>query len=586
MRLRLISTGAIVSSVCSIVAFGQDFPRADLFLGYSFVRANSSREIPSFTMNGGVGTLGLNINKYIGFEFEFGGYHNGNINNVRFDTTTMTYLFGPRFSLGREKKVAPYFHTLFGGMHLTTSIAQEAVPPVAAPLPTTTPPASGRYAASQDNFAMALGGGLDVKLSRLITFRPVQLDYLMTRFQDFGLSGQPSQNRNQHNLRYAAGFAFTFGGEQPAPPPPPVTTKACPGGITVAVDEECPKKNISLGLRVDKSDVCAGTTIMVTPETPIPSDATAQWTVNGEPSGQVSVLELQTGSLSPGIYKVALKVGGEVYNEALAETTVTVRGYQPPSGSVQVSPPEIWVGEKAKVMASFRQGECGGPLGPLSFNANEGEVSADSYDSSAVRFDPAITSEQQKTVTISASVSDGKQSASAQTQIVVKKKAALLAKRLPDVVFALGSDRVNNCGKRVLLEELKAVAASDPTGTVVFVGHRTDNESKWPGLDEKRALNAAAVISAGQGICTAFPAGQIQVSASGAAQNGVEPMPNFCGASAVSERPGQQVSETDETAKYRRVEVWFVPTGGVFPASVAAHQTAAALSVGALGCPK
>jgi hypothetical protein len=569
-------------SFCSIVAFGQDVPKADLFLGYSFVRANSAREIPAFTMNGGIGALGVNINKYIGFEFEFGGYHNGNISGVQLDTTTMTYLFGPRFSIGRQRKVDPYFHTLFGGMHLTTSIAQQ---PTAMPVSTSTT-TTGRHAASQDNFAMALGGGLDVRLSHWISFRPIQLDYLMTRFEDFGLSGEPTRNRNQHHLRYAAGFMFTFGGERPTPPPPQITTKTCPGGFTVPMEQECPKRDITLNLAADKNDVCAGTTVVVTPGGVIPADATAQWSVNGAPASQGSAFELQTAGLAPGSYRVGLKVAGEAYNDASAETTVRVRGYQPPSGSVQASPREIWVGESATVTASFRPGECGGALGAPTITATEGSVSGDSFDSSAVRFDPSITSEQQKTVVISATASDGKSSASAETTLVVKKKAALLAKRLPDIVFARGSDRVNNCGKRLLLEELKRLTESDPTGTVVFVGHQTDNESKWPGLDQKRALNAAAVISASQGICTSFPPGQIQVSAAGTAQHGVDPQPYFCGASAVSERPGQTVSESDETAKYRRVELWFVPTGGVFPASVGNYQTAATLSVSSLGCPK
>src|SRR3982751_1010294 len=79
----------------------QDSPKADLFLGYSFLRANSARNIPAFTANGGAGTLGFNLNNHIGLEAEFGGYHNGNIHDIELDTTMMTYLFGPRISLGR-----------------------------------------------------------------------------------------------------------------------------------------------------------------------------------------------------------------------------------------------------------------------------------------------------------------------------------------------------------------------------------------------------------------------------------------------------------------------------------------------------
>jgi hypothetical protein len=563
--------------------YGQDVPRADIFLGYSFLRANSAREVPAFTMNGGLGALGINFNRHVGLEFEFGGYHNGNISGIQFDTTTMTYMFGPRFSVGRDRKVDPYFHVLFGGMHLSTSIAAD---PTATPVATV--PASGRRAASQDAFSMAAGGGLDIRLGRHVSFRPIQLDWVMSRLEDFGLSGAPSQNRNQHHLRYAAGFMFMFGGEKPAPPPPPPpATKPCPGGTSVPIDQECPRQNMSIGAKASQTEVCAGTAVTITPAANIPSDATLQWTVNGQPASQASVFDFQTGGLAAGTYRIGLKATAPNYNEGSAETVVTVRGYTPPTGTVQATPSEAWVGDKVSISTSFQPGQCGGALQPASISASEGTIglAGDSFDTNSVRFDPSVTSEQQKSIVITATVSDGKGSGTAQTTLVVKKKGAMMAKRLPDILFPRGSARVNNCGKRVLLEELKVLTQGDPTGTVIFVGHQTEKEARKPGLDEKRALNAAAVISAGQGICTAFPASQIQISATGSTQSGVEPQPNFCGTSA-TEKPGQGVVESDEEAKYRRVEVWFVPTGGLMPASLGAHRDAVSASVGAIGCPK
>jgi len=189
-------------------AYAQDVPKADLFLGYSFLRANSARNIPAFTNNGGLGTIAWNFTNNIAGEAEIGGYHNGNISGIMFDTTEMSYMFGPRFSASRSRTVIPYVHTLFGGIHFTTSVPVTVVP---APVATTPTPTTTRLAASQDNFAMALGGGLDIKLHKSILLRPIQLDYMMTRLEDFGQSGQPSQNRNQHNLRFAAGVAFNFG---------------------------------------------------------------------------------------------------------------------------------------------------------------------------------------------------------------------------------------------------------------------------------------------------------------------------------------------------------------------------------------
>src|SRR5581483_167931 len=288
----------------------------------------------------------------------------------------------------------------------------------------------------------------------------------------------------------------------------------------------------------------------------------------------------------PGSYRVGLKVAAPGYNDASAETVVTVRGYTPPSGSVQASPAEIWAGDKSTLAANFSHGQCGGALRAPAYTVSEGAVNGNEFDSSTVQFDPSNTSEQQKTVTVTATVADDQGSGSAQTAIVVKKKAAIVARRLPDIVFALGSARVNNCGKRVLLETLKTSLDSDPTAKVVLVGHQTDAEAKWTGLDQKRALNAAAVISAGQGICASFPANQIEIGASGNEANGVDYQPYFCGASAGQERAGQSINESDESAKYRRVEVWFVPTGGTVPASLRESKDAATLSVAALGCPR
>jgi hypothetical protein len=171
----------------------------------------------------------------------------------------------------------------------------------------------------------------------------------------------------------------------------------------------------------------------------------------------------------------------------------------------------------------------------------------------------------------------------------VVKAANPQAVRLPDIIFAPGSARVNNAGKRVLLEQLKVYLDRDPTGHVIFVGHFVDNEPKPRGrnvnpLDEQRALNAAAVISAGQGICLGFAPSQILIGYTGANQNGVDFNPYYD--PSIKERPGSVVRQSDPNAKYRRDEVYFVPTGARNPPSVPELHDAASLGVAKLGCPK
>jgi hypothetical protein len=585
---RTILTSLLLISYAGFVA-AQDVPKADLFFGYSFLRYNSAQTIPAFTANGGVGTLGWNFNNHIALEAELGGYHNGNVNDFHFDSTSFSYLFGPRISLGRSKKFDPYIHALFGGQHLTSSIAADSVLVVN---PLLTPPESDRFKASQNAFAMAVGGGIDIKMSRHVLLRPVQIDYYLSRFEapEIVIPTGSTANiaRNQNNFRYAAGIAFSFGGESPGPAPAPaprVSTKSCPDGSEVPLEQECPKRTIGLGLNVNEREVCAGTVVKITPASGLPTGAATRWTVNGEPINQAATFDFGTAGRAPGTYRIGLNVTAEGYNDASAETTVTVRGHQPPTGSLQATPNEIWVGDKATLSPNFTAGQCGGQLGPPSFAATEGTLNGPEYDSSTVAFDPSDNAEQRKTITLTAKVSDDQASGSAETQIVVKKRGAIVAKRLPDVVFLANSSRVNNCGKRVLLEELKTNTDSDPTGTVVFVGHQSDAETT-AGLDLKRALNAAAVVSAGQGICTAFPAAQISVSAVGNEQT-ADFQPRFCGTSTDAvERAGQAVTENDDAAKTRRVEVWFVPSNGKPPTTAKDSKDAAALGVASLGCPR
>jgi hypothetical protein len=131
--------------LCSICAFPQDAPIGDVFLGYSFMRVNSAQIIPACTSNDGISTLGLNLNKHVGLEGEFGFHHNGNVNKCQFDTTTVSFLFGPPLSYGRSRRVDPYVHTLFDGMHGSTTIAPELILVVN---PQATAPSGGRYKTS------------------------------------------------------------------------------------------------------------------------------------------------------------------------------------------------------------------------------------------------------------------------------------------------------------------------------------------------------------------------------------------------------------------------------------------------------
>src|SRR5215471_4707798 len=190
-----------------VVYAADDHPRVETFFGFDYTRVNSATNIPAFSANGGDGQVAINFNKWIGFVMDIGAVHNGNISDVHLDTTLVNYLFGPRISL-RYSRITPYFNVLFGGMHAGTSVAVSAIPtqpqptpPIYLPgVPTVPPntPVTLRAVASQTAFAMAVGGGLDIKVSKYVSFRPVELDYLLTRLQNL----RSAQDNNQHSLRY------------------------------------------------------------------------------------------------------------------------------------------------------------------------------------------------------------------------------------------------------------------------------------------------------------------------------------------------------------------------------------------------
>ena len=207
----------VLAALCGAAAFAaDDHPTVETFLGFTYMRANSATDVPAFSTNGGGGQLAVNFNKWAGFVMDLGAVHNGNIGGHHLDTTFINYLWGPRISL-RYSRITPYFNILFGGMHAGTSTALSAIPVASQPiyLPgQTTPvvnntPVSLRAVTSQTGFAMATGGGLDIKINKHCSFRPIGLDYMLTRLQNV----QDLQDRNQHHLRYTTGFNFTFGAQ-------------------------------------------------------------------------------------------------------------------------------------------------------------------------------------------------------------------------------------------------------------------------------------------------------------------------------------------------------------------------------------
>jgi hypothetical protein len=205
---------AILALFFAQAAFAQDVSRFDVFGEYSYLRFNPGiSQLHDRSFNGGGGGFDVNFAHIFAIKAEFMGY-----GSTSFTTTfnvpvvtphgtipagtysshgnMFTYMFGPVVKVPISK-VTPFGEILFGGSNsngyfsLSRSIDAGGGSIAAAP--------------TQHPFTMAVGGGLDIQLSTHFALRPIEVDYLLTRYSN------PITNvNNQNNFRYLAGVIYRF----------------------------------------------------------------------------------------------------------------------------------------------------------------------------------------------------------------------------------------------------------------------------------------------------------------------------------------------------------------------------------------
>ena len=180
--------------VSGVVASAQETstPVAEVGLSYSYIRVNPGGTLSSYNANGGYGYAEYNFHKVFGLVGELGANRVGDVNGFQVGNTTFEYLFGPRFNW-RHSRFTPYIQALVGGERFSNGFNPGAADP--------------RLFASQNNFAAALGGGLDIAVTNHIAVKPFQLEWITTQFNN----SAANLNYVQNNLRYSAGVVFRFG---------------------------------------------------------------------------------------------------------------------------------------------------------------------------------------------------------------------------------------------------------------------------------------------------------------------------------------------------------------------------------------
>jgi hypothetical protein len=118
------------------------------------------------------------------------------VGNFNTQGNMFTYLFGPVIKVPTSR-FTPFFEILFGGSN-SNGYANFSKAIVAG---------GGTITASgtQHPFTMAVGGGIDFNINHNFSIRPLEIDYVLTRY-----TNPFSNTNNQNNFRYVAGAVFRF----------------------------------------------------------------------------------------------------------------------------------------------------------------------------------------------------------------------------------------------------------------------------------------------------------------------------------------------------------------------------------------
>ncbi|MEO8434003.1 MAG: outer membrane beta-barrel protein [Pyrinomonadaceae bacterium] len=147
------------------------------------------------------------FSKHVGLSGDFSGYYrraNARIADSLFKADHSIYyaMAGPKVKLLNEHRANVFFHALAGAAHTSVSYREN----------TNTNPVTAKD--SSTRFAFALGGGIDLRISKRISARIFQIDYLPMLGKDRRVTASDGTivdingRAQQGNFRISAGIVF------------------------------------------------------------------------------------------------------------------------------------------------------------------------------------------------------------------------------------------------------------------------------------------------------------------------------------------------------------------------------------------
>ncbi len=388
-RLVVCLSGLIVAVLLSASAFAQSDsnPKWDAFIGYQYQQAdgdtvpvagsnpNSPTGYTFPDMAKGIGgALTFNFDPHWGIETDLG--YSRNTDQAASEWTASA---GPRFII-RTDSFAFFLHALPGFNRVSYGAGQ----------------------VTHNGIGAVLGGGMDIPLSKTLSWRLFEADFVWARHNFANLAGSqfPSLRRPTfEGARLRTGIVLNFGGAEAVAP-----TAAC---------------------SVQPTEVLVGEpiTATVTPSNFNPKHTvTYSWSGNGgQVSGKDTTATIDTTNAAPGSYTVTAHVTdprAKSNNVASCSANYTVKPLppkNPPTMSLSASPTSVAPGGSVTLTASCTSPD-GVPTSVADWTATGGTV-AGSGNSATLSTSGAAPG----TVTITATCTDSRGlNGQASTQVTVE----------------------------------------------------------------------------------------------------------------------------------------------------------------------
>ena len=160
----------------------------DGYAVFSEMRANAPvGGCGCFWMYGAHGGFSLPVWRDFSAVVEVGGHHNSQIPNFNTGISIFYGMGGLRLRVPNRTHFQPFGQALFGGVHAFDGYFPAPV---------------GRFPTTYDSsFALTVGGGLDVVVSRHIWIRALQADYFYSQLRN-------NDGDRQNQFRIGAGILF------------------------------------------------------------------------------------------------------------------------------------------------------------------------------------------------------------------------------------------------------------------------------------------------------------------------------------------------------------------------------------------